>query len=187
MEGSGPYTLARETNGLAAYLIDNVENAGTNVALTAVQAHAIATEIKNLVDAGSSLTLSDINTAINGVAGVASSDLDGTSSNSTGSVTEVLSVLSGDDYIVPEGALLGGAANAFPLTGGVHVRTGTLGKRTHNIVATSELRRSSLNGKLNRLFRWKTLPHLRNGGTAKSITSDLCYGSDCNDRVVKTV
>lgn len=112
--GANPVTTAAEYKGLAAYLLDRVENTSTGAALTAAQANGIAEAIIARMDDGGSLTLSDINALINAEQGVSGSDLDGTLGNSTGSVRDVLKILAGGEYVLPAGVVLesGGAFNA---------------------------------------------------------------------------
>lgn len=116
--GAGPITTVAEYKGLAAYLIDRVENsgAGGDPALTAAEANSIAAAIQARCDAGSTLELADINTLINAPAGVSGSDLDGTLGNSTGTVADILRILAGGEYVVPAGTQVEDGANAFDAT-----------------------------------------------------------------------
>lgn len=116
--GAGPITTSAEYKGLAAYLIDRVENsgAGGDPALTADEANDIAAALQLRVDNGQSLELSDINAAINTPAGVSGSDLDGQLGNSTGTVEDVLRILAGGEYVVPAGTQVETAGNAFDAT-----------------------------------------------------------------------
>lgn len=126
-DGGGIRTTNDLYYGLAAYLLDNVENVGGgNVALTAAEANNIAAAILGRVAAGSSLKLADINTLINAEAGVSNSDLDGTVANSasTGSVEDILRILAGEVYRVPSGSAVSTAANGFPGTGATHTPVG---------------------------------------------------------------
>lgn len=113
--GVGPIITVGVLNGLSAYLIDRVENSGAagDPALTAAEANAIAIALVARMDAGSTLQLADINTAINVPAGVSASDLDGTLGNSTGTVIEVLQILAGEVYSVPAGSTVEDGGNLF--------------------------------------------------------------------------
>jgi len=124
--GAGPILIDGDVYGLSAYLIDHVENsgAGGDPALTAAEAIAISGALEARAAAGSSLTLADINTEINVPAGVSGSDLDGTLGNSTGSVEEILRILAGERYKMPDGTQVEDGANAFdPTVGGYFVTT----------------------------------------------------------------
>jgi len=117
LTGAGPINTVAAYNGLAAYLVDRVENTGGGaIALTAAEANAIAVALIARLDAGATLTLADINTEINVPAGVSGSDLDGTLGNSTGTVAEVLQIMAGEVYTVPAGTEVETAGNAFVAT-----------------------------------------------------------------------
>ena len=113
-------------NGLVAYLIANVEADVNNDAdaLTVPEAEEIATGILARVRAGQILTLAEINTVCDGVS--ADSGLD--QGNSTGSVSDVLSILAGEDYTVNAGVPIQDIAGNFafgiaPGTVGTTMRT----------------------------------------------------------------
>lgn len=115
--GAGPITTDAEYSGLAAYLIDHVENTGGGgVALTAAEANSIADAVIAEMDAGNALTLSDVNTLINAEAGVSGSDLDGTLGNSTGSLADVLNLLAGEVYTLPASSQVEDGGNNFDTT-----------------------------------------------------------------------
>lgn len=105
-----------DTYGLSAYLLDNVEDTTGNQSLTAAEANSISTLIEDRVAAGLSLTLANINVAINDPAGVAGSDLDGTLGNSTGSVEEILRILAGERYLLPADSQVRAAGGTFDAT-----------------------------------------------------------------------
>lgn len=102
---------------LYPYLIDNVENVGGgNLALTVAQATEIVDDILADCVAGTTdLDLARINVHINAATAVSGSDLDGAGggSSSTGSVEDVMRILSGENYFVAAGAAVSGGANAF--------------------------------------------------------------------------
>ena len=113
------YTTAAY-KGLAAYLVDVVDNATGHVALTAAEANTVAAGFSFFAymakafggDLGSA-TCSQILSAI--VAG-GSADLDGTQvagSRSVGKVEDVLRILSGEVYYIPANTQVSGAAHAF--------------------------------------------------------------------------
>lgn len=86
----GPLAANRTTatyEGLAAYLIDHVEDNVANVAITVAVANASANAIVALVNAGSAVTLAAVNTALtaNGVANAGA----GTQLNANGSMASL--------------------------------------------------------------------------------------------------
>jgi len=95
-----------EYEGMAAYLIDNVIDAVSGVTITVTVANAAAQDIIDILDAGTDLTITTINAAlITGGAGAATTLNTG---GSTGSVVEVLQLLSGQTYTLPSGSTVGG-------------------------------------------------------------------------------
>jgi hypothetical protein len=92
-----------EVTGLRAYLVDRVEPAGGS--WTHANQVAIASAILARLDAGLSLLMADLNVIIQVV--FAASDFDGTGSNSTGVLSELLDLLAGRGYYLPVGALKG--------------------------------------------------------------------------------
>jgi hypothetical protein len=113
--GAGPILTSAAYSGLAAYLIDNIENSGTagTPALTATQANNIAAAIIADMDAGNALTSTAIDALINAEAGVTGAGLQ--VGNSTGGVGDVLLILAGEVYTLPAGAQVEDGANAFDL------------------------------------------------------------------------
>lgn len=104
--GAGPIVTVGTLTGLGAYLIDNVESGGLGagvLALTATQANTIATALQARVDAGSSMTLADVNATIQ--ATVADTELTSAGGSlSTGSLEELLRICAGAPYTVPAGS-----------------------------------------------------------------------------------
>lgn len=100
-----------EYKGLAAYLIDAVADGGDNGALTAAQANAMATAILAVLDAGSACTLAAINTALQTVQ--AATELTGASTDSVGTLADVLKILAGAEYVVPAGTAADAGAGNF--------------------------------------------------------------------------
>ena len=160
--GAGVLWAAATYHGLAAYLIDNVENVGGPLlTLTAVQANAMAALILTAMGAGIPMTLVNLNLIINATPGVAASDLNGVvaGSKSTGSVAGVLSILQGLVYRLPANAVLSGAAGAFlPIGPGVHLPRGTFAaygdsdyRAMKGFEATGELLISCASGVLSKL------------------------------------
>lgn len=100
----GNFATTANFSGLAVYILTTVENTdAATVALTAPEAQAIADAIIARMESAQSLTLADINSAIVDEIG-AGNDLDGTLGNSTGTVEEVLQIVSGYKvFTVPAG------------------------------------------------------------------------------------
>ena len=114
----GSLEFLQSCNGLVAYLLANVhaDFGGAGDALTVPQAETAASLILGRVQAGQTLQVGDINTILSGADVVdAATDLDGAAvgSNSTGSVTEVLAILAGEDYTVAGGVPIQAANGAF--------------------------------------------------------------------------
>ena len=97
-----------EYKGVAAYLIDHVEDNNTNVSLTVTMANGGAAAIAALVDAGSAVTVAAVNAAL--VAGGASAGTELTGNGSNGSLTDLLKILAGAEYVLPSGSLVGNKA-----------------------------------------------------------------------------
>lgn len=117
LSGAGPITTDALYRGMAAYLVDRVENTGGGaLALTAAEANTIAGLILARVVAGNSLQLADINTLINTPATVAGSDLNGTLGNSTGTVEDVLKICQGWVYRLPAGSQVADGGPNFDAT-----------------------------------------------------------------------
>lgn len=114
---NGDFATTGEFSGLAAYFLTTVEdttNAG--ISLTPARANALALAVISRMETGLSLTLEDINAEIAIVVGGAGSDLDGTLGDSTGSVEEVLQIVSGYKvYTVPALTDVEDAVNFVPL------------------------------------------------------------------------
>jgi hypothetical protein len=111
--GAGPIVTQRDYCGLAAYLIDNVEDAATT-ALTAAVANASALDMIAKAQAGTDLTLVEVNLSLtaNGVAdATAGTGLE--TGTSTGLFTELMNLLQGSKYLVPGGSEVETAGNLF--------------------------------------------------------------------------
>jgi len=175
--GVGPIVTSAAYMGLAAYLIDNVENVGGgNISLTAAEAIQIAGIALGAVVAGSDVTLANINIAINVPAGVSNSDLNGVVLNSfsTGTVVEVLRMLAGEVYKLPAASEVAGIAAAFPGTGVLHTPLGSFVASTdtdyrnvRTALATGAVNLSALSGNLS---------HLR-AGTYTFLNPSFTYGA----------
>jgi len=107
--------------GLAAYLIDNVEdNDNANIILTDARANNIAADILAAVTVGGAVTLAAIDAIIQARTGGGASGL--ATAHSTGTLAEVLRILSGEAYYLADASVLSGGAASFV---NPHYRKGT--------------------------------------------------------------
>lgn len=111
--GAGPILTLKDYCGLAAYLIDHVEDASTT-ALTAVVANAAALAIILRAQLGLAMTLAAIDAAIVAAGATVGTGL--TAGNSTGQLAEVLGILQGAKYMLPGGSMVEDAGNLFDPT-----------------------------------------------------------------------
>jgi len=111
--GLGPIVTVRDACGLAAYLIDNVEDSG-GTALPDVIANDSAALIIARAQAGLPLALADVNAAMVASGATAGTDLEG--GTSTGMLSEVLEILSGAKYELPAGSEVEDGGGAFNTT-----------------------------------------------------------------------
>jgi|APSaa5957512622_1039677.scaffolds.fasta_scaffold54863_2 hypothetical protein len=102
-------------DGLAAYLIDNVIDNVTAVTITVTVANAAALGLIAILDAGTPLTVAIINADLIATGGAGAGTTLGTAP-CTGSVRDVLKIMSGGKYDLPSGSVVG--AIAAPLQGG---------------------------------------------------------------------
>lgn len=113
-----------EYSGLAAYLIDHVEDNVANVAITVTVANATAVAIEALLDAGSAVTVAAVNAALVAAGAGAGTQLN--ANNSNGSITDILQILAGGQYVLPSGSVVGGVTPPAALgsfTSGVYLPT----------------------------------------------------------------
>jgi hypothetical protein len=101
--GAGPILTVRDACGLAAYLIDNVEDSSGAAILAAVANAAAATIIARAVG-GFTLTLADVDAALVAAGATAGTGLE--AGASTGTLAELLSILSGAKYQLPAGSVV---------------------------------------------------------------------------------
>lgn len=118
--GGTPLLTLRPYNGLAAYLIDQIEDTPNGDALTAAQVTTIsAAIITNILNAATAATVALINAQI--AATVAGSGIG--LGNSTGTLEGFLRILSGDFYALPQGAVVDTTGAAFnPVVSGAFTR-----------------------------------------------------------------
>jgi len=102
-----------EYKGVAAYLIDHVEDNVANVTITVTVANAAAVAIAALVDAGSAVTLAVVNAALVAAGAGAGTQLN--ANGSDGVLADLLKVLAGAEYVLPSGSVVGGVAGGASL------------------------------------------------------------------------
>lgn len=85
--------------GVAAWLIDTIEDSGDGGALSAAQANAIATALIAAMDSGAAMTTAAVNVIVQ--ATVAASGI-GVGA-SVGTLAQLLRILAGAEYVVPAG------------------------------------------------------------------------------------
>jgi hypothetical protein len=105
--------LAAEYKGLAAYLIDHVEDNVANVTITVTVANAAAVAIAAAVNAGTALTLAAVNAALVAAGAGAGTQLNGNGSD--GRLSDLLKICAGAEYVLPAGSLVGGVAGGASL------------------------------------------------------------------------
>jgi len=111
--GAGPILTLRDASGLAAYLIDNVEDSATT-AITAAVANAASAAIIVRAQVGATIQTADVDAEL--VAAGAGAGTGLTAGNSTGLLVELLSLLSGAQYDLPAGSEVEDAGNLFNTT-----------------------------------------------------------------------
>lgn len=112
-------TFTAAKSGLAAYLLANVQALGApGVALTPTEANVAAAAIIAAMRAGSALSLAAINVILVAAAGALTELTNAGGSLSTGTVEDVLRILSGVTYTVPAGTQIQGAGPIFTAQAG---------------------------------------------------------------------
>lgn len=112
--GAAPVLTVRDACGLAAYLIDNVEDAVSLAAITAAVANAAAAAIIARAQGGLAITLADVDAELIAAGAGAGTGL--TAGNSTGTLAELLSILSGAVYDLPAGSAVTDGGGLFNTT-----------------------------------------------------------------------
>ena len=111
---TGGTDTAAVYKGLAAYLIDNVIDGTSNVTITVTVANDGAAGLIALLDAGSALTEAAINADLIATGG-AGAGTDINANSSSGSVKDILKIMSGGKYTLPSGSTVGGLSAAAEL------------------------------------------------------------------------
>jgi len=106
-----PVVASAAIEGVAAYLIGNIDSTAApgSAVFTAAQANTATTNLIALVVAGTPLTLANVNGVLGAV--VAGTTL--TAGGSTGVLTELLSILAGNVYVIPAGTAISDGAGLF--------------------------------------------------------------------------
>lgn len=151
-DGTGALVTTAEFSGVAAWLLDHIEDTPNGDALTAAQANTIAAALIARMDAGLALATADVNTVVQATVGGSGIGI----GNSTGTLTELLEVLTGAVYTVP--------ARSVVDTDGATFNQAVSGSLTHSrhIFFTGSFNISRGEGKLSEL----TSAAFTYGGTA---------------------
>jgi len=160
--GAGPILTAAEYSGVSAWLIDHIEDTPNGDALTAAQVETISAALIAQMDAGLVLNLAAVNGII--AATVAGSGIG--VGNSTGTLAELLEVMTGAVYTVPAGAVVD--------TDGATYNQTTLGSLTHSrhIVHSGPFNISRGEGKLS---EWTDAGYTYRGVTGAAL---VLYADD---------
>lgn len=110
---AGGTTTTAEFVGLAAYIIDNCIDLVSGVTITVARANAVAIALIARLDAGSTISATDFTAAVVAAGGGAGTTI--SAGGSTGTLVELLKVISGATYTLPTGSLVGGLAAAANL------------------------------------------------------------------------
>jgi len=110
-------TVTNRCQGLAAYIIDNVDAGAVagGASATAAQANAVSVAIIAIMDAGTVCGKAEIDAELVAAGIAAGTTID--AGGSDGTVAEVLSILSGRGYVVPAGSDVQVAGAKEPRTG----------------------------------------------------------------------
>jgi hypothetical protein len=108
--GAGPIVTVGDSCGVAAYLIDVTEDS-SGTAITAAVANDAATDIRSRVGGGLPLTVADVNFALTDNGATAGTDF--ITGPSTGTLAQLLALLSGLKYLLPSGAEVEDGGNLF--------------------------------------------------------------------------
>jgi len=139
------FAFPQAYTGLAAYILANVQSGAgpATAALTSTQANTAAASIIAAMQAGSALTLVAINALLGAV--VAGTVLSGGASLSTGTVADVLRVLSGVTYRVPAGTIIQAAGVFTPQASPTVWNAANFDQNVHDILVTDSSFYQSLN------------------------------------------
>ena len=131
-------TFTAATTGLAAYLLANVQQDGAGgAAMTPTQGNTAAAAIIAAMRAGTTLNLAAINAILVAACGAGTELTNAGGSLSTGTVADVLRILSGRPYTVPAGTQIQAAGPVFnPQVGPVAWNAANFDEDFHDILPT---------------------------------------------------
>lgn len=131
-------TFTAAKAGLAAYLLANVQQDGAGgIAMTPTQGNTAAASIIAAMQAGSNLNLAAINALLVAACGAGTELTSAGGSLSTGTVADVLRILSGTPYTVPAGTQIQAAGPIFsPQSGPAAWNAGNFDEDFHDILPT---------------------------------------------------
>jgi len=115
-----PLVAAVDLTGVAAYLIGNIDTTGvaTSAVFSGTEADTAAAALVVIAQAGTILDLAAVNVVLAAVVGGTSL----TGGGSTGVLSELLSVLAGNQYVIPAGAAISDCAGDFDGGAGAFVQ-----------------------------------------------------------------
>lgn len=159
----GAVVTVAEYKGVAAWLIDSIEDTPNGDALTAAQANTIAAALIARLDTGVSMSVSDVNSVIAATVtgagiGVGSSD---------GTLAQLLSILAGAEYVLPAGSTVDDDGSTYT-TGQAGAFTSGQAKTTYN---TGAFKISVGEGYLSEL-KAATFSYAGTAGAAVSVLDD---------------
>jgi len=142
--GAGPtFTTSADLTGVAAYLLGNINTTGGAAApFTGAEADAATVGLVAAAQAGTVLDLAAVNAVLAGVVGGTTL----TAGGSTGVLTELLSVMAGNQWLIPSGTDLAAAGVKLAAVQGTFV-AGTY-KQLYDI---GQFKCSNLNGNVSLL------------------------------------
>jgi len=161
--GGTPIRMLATAKGLAAYLIDTVEDTPNGDALTAAQANAIsAAIITNILNAAAAATVAGINAQI--AATVVGSGIG--LGNSIATLAGFLRILAGDEYVLPYNAIVDSDGSTFVATA-----AGSLNTRVRHTYPSGYLQISLGSGHLSEFIK-PTFTYLGAAGRAVVVYAD---------------
>lgn len=114
LTGAGPITTDAQFEGLAAYLVDHVEDQNAGEALTAAIANDTADDIVAAVQAGTDLEAATVAGFLTGNGAGGGTTL--TAGDSTGTLLDILGIIAGRRYVLPAGSQVEDGGNDFDAT-----------------------------------------------------------------------
>lgn len=167
-------TFTAAKTGLAAYLLANVQKAGAGGgALTPAAADTIAAALIAAMRAGSTLSLAAINVILAATCGAGTELTSAGGSISTGTVADVLRILSGTLYTVPAGTQIQAAGPIFhPQAGPAAWNLANFDANQHVILPTDSSFYTSLSFGQIAKFKASTFTYKGSAGAALTVYDD---------------